>query len=494
MEKENVEHVEEVQVQDVVQQEKPEKKRMNIVLFTILMLAIFLVVTEVVIYGYGAEFIYDSVVNFPQGRLVITEAILASMVLIVMLLFKNSYVFTQKKEPIKKGIFYGRFYVIGIVLFTIMYGSMAIGSASIHSLFNVFVGALLVGICEEFLCRGWLLNEFLERYGDTKKGVWYSIILSGIIFGLIHLGNFFNGQALATTITQVLNASATGIIWGLIYYKTKNIWSVIILHGLWDFSLFLGELSPVTQNTEVFSQFSIVGIVFTIFMVLCELLAIVPFIKDIDAEPETKKVKKYSNIGFALYFVCLIIGGLANLKMGDEYKYEEIKLEQFAVTKDNYSEYSINHKKEYVEQVTDELGLLDNVTRVEEYKFKYSSNKNNVIIENIDTKEKIEIECEYLVDFIVIEEDNYFLLAYEDYQGNSNPFLYYTYINKEDLSNEKGYLEKVKNSFKKFLLPECLELVIVSDYSTDKKYVTAYGADYGYYLLTEENKVSRLVK
>ena len=494
MENENVLPVEEQVVQGKEQEIKPKKKRMNIVLYTILMLAIFLVVTEVIIYGYGADFMLDAVTNYPQGTLVIGEAILASMVLIVMLLFKNAYVFTQKKEPIKVGLFYGRFYIIGIIFFSVIFGMGLIGSVSIKSLFNVFVGALLVGVCEEFLCRGWLLNEFLERYGDTKKGVWYSIIISGIIFGLIHLGNFFVGQDLVSTITQILNASVVGIVLGLIYYKTKNIWSVIVLHGLWDFSLFLGDLMPVTKSTEIFNSFSVVGIVFSVLMILAQLLIIVPHIKDIDAVPERKKVKKYSNIGFALYIVFTLVGGTAGMKMGDDYKYDEIELERFAITRDNYLEYSINHKKDIVETSTDELGNVITNTKTEEFKFKYTYEDNKTVIVNDNTKDKIEIECEQLIDFIVLEDTEYFVLAYEDYQGNNNSFLYYSYIKKEELSNDKEYLESIKKGFKKFLLPERLELMIISDYSTNKKYLTAYDVDYGYFLLTEENKMAKLNK
>ena len=91
-------------------QQQPEKKRMNIVLYTLIMLAKFLFVTEFIIYGYGGSLLYDSISNYPQGKLVISETILAVMVLIVMLLFKNSYVFTQKKESLKTGLFYGLFF------------------------------------------------------------------------------------------------------------------------------------------------------------------------------------------------------------------------------------------------------------------------------------------------------------------------------------------------------------------------------------------------
>ena len=484
--------VEEEEIDGVQENIPTKKKRMNIVIFTLLMIVIFLFVTEIIIYGYGAEFIYDAVVNYPQGKLVISETILALMVLVVMLLFKNSYVFTQKKEPLKTGLTYGRFYLIGVVMFSFLFGIGLIGNVSLHALFNVLVGALLVGVCEEFLCRGWLLNEFLERYGDTKKGVWYSIIISGIIFGLIHLGNFFAGQDLVSTITQILNASATGIVLGLIYYKTKNIWSVIILHGLWDFSLFLSDLSPVTSVNEVFNSFSILGIVFSVVMILCQLSVVIPHLKDIDGIPDSKKIKKYSRNGFILYLVFLVLGGQAGTKIGDEYKYDVIELDSFAVTKDNYLNYNLSYKKEIKSEIMDEFGNVTMLVNYETVELNYYSKNSKIVLENKNTKEIVEIDCEKIIDFNVLETDKYFILAYEDYQGKSNSFLYYVYINKEQLSNEKGYLEKVKKEFKKFLLPERLELLIISDYDNNKKYLAAYDADYGYFLLTEENKMAIL--
>ena len=85
--------------------EKKPKKRMSKWLFTIIMTVVFLAITELVIWGSGGKFLVDAIKNYPQGNLVISEAVLASLVLIVMLLFKNSYVFTQKHEKITKGLY-----------------------------------------------------------------------------------------------------------------------------------------------------------------------------------------------------------------------------------------------------------------------------------------------------------------------------------------------------------------------------------------------------
>lgn len=473
---------------------KKVNKKMNIVLYTFLMLIVFVLIAVGIIYGYGGNLLYEVIVNYPQGSLVISEAIMATMVLIVMLLFKNSYVFTQKKESVKVGLFYGLYYLIGSVVFMLLYGVFLGGFKSGLSLINVFLASMLIGVCEEFLCRGWLLNEFLERYGDSKKGVWYSIIISGLIFGLMHLINIFSiNQAVSTTITQVISATGTGIFFGLIYYKTKNIWSVIILHGLWDFSLFIGNVVPVTETVEVISAFSIIGILFNVLMVFVSLLNIVPYINDIDAKPKKSTVITYAIVSFVLFLVFTIVSGLSSTNFGKTYEYGTITMEHYAVTKDNYEEYKIDYVVKNVETQINESGeLIENVSS-EDYLFELKENdNNNLVLTNLNSNDYVEIECESLYDYIIFEDDNNYVLAYVDYSDNSNAFLNYIFIAKDELSNDSQYLTNLKNNIKKYLLPMQGELLIISDYDNNKSYLGVYDRDYGYYLLVNEDDVSIL--
>ena len=200
------------------------KKRPNIIFYTVYMTIMFLAITLGIIWGFGSSFFMRAISYYPNGTLVIGEAILAALVLIVMLIFKNGYVFSQKKEPLKVGLKYGMFYIILGTLFVVVFGIGGEGLKNPYSVANTIVGCLLIGITEEFLCRGWLLNEFLERFGDTKKGIWYSIIISGFIFGIIHLMNIYtDGQNVITTVLQTINEAGSGIVFGIIYYKTRNI-------------------------------------------------------------------------------------------------------------------------------------------------------------------------------------------------------------------------------------------------------------------------------
>ena len=44
-------------------------------------------------------------------------------------------------------------------------------------------------------------------------------------------------QTLFETIMQVLQTTSVGILLGAIYFRTKNIWSVVALHGFYDFAI-----------------------------------------------------------------------------------------------------------------------------------------------------------------------------------------------------------------------------------------------------------------
>ena len=453
-----------------------KQKRPNVVLYTIFMIILFFVATELGIWGYGANLIYDSVTMYPKGELVISEVILSSLVLILMLLFKNSYVFTQPHKKFSKGLFYGLFYIVGASFILLISAIRLIDKINdiniLMTILNLLIGCFFIGVAEEFLCRGWLLNEFLERYGDTKKGVWYSIIISGVIFGLMHIGNIANGQDVANTISQIIGAAGTGILFGLIYYKTKNIWSVIFLHAFWDFSIYLNEIIPTTSATEITTQISVASLIFSVLTFAIEVSNIIPHIKKIDDEPKKSSIVLFSVISFIFYFNIMNITGIINTQIGTEYNYDSIEIKNYSFTNNYYEDYIIKNNN---------------------YSFNVSLNdNNNLVFTNQNTNYSVEIECESLYDYIVMEEKDYFVLAYVDYTDSANPFLKYNYIYKKDLTNDNSFVDGIKNNYKKFLLKDNSKLVIIHDRDKNISYIDAVSQDYGNYLLVAEDKVSIL--
>lgn len=78
---------------------------------------------------------------------------------------------------------------------------------------NLAVIAVLPALLEEWLFRGCVLRVF-RAYGD-----WFAIILSALLFGLMH-GN----------IVQIPFAFIVGLLLGWLYVSTDNIWLPIAVH------------------------------------------------------------------------------------------------------------------------------------------------------------------------------------------------------------------------------------------------------------------------
>jgi len=121
---------------------------------------------------------------------------------------------------------------------------------------------LLIGIFEEFLCRGVILNSMLKKWGDSKNGMIKAVIWSSLIFGLAHLVNLFGAPDMViATISQVIYATFLGIFFAAIYIRTRNIWVVASLHALFNWAgmiwfLFFPTAAPTgTVDVEIWVLF-----------------------------------------------------------------------------------------------------------------------------------------------------------------------------------------------------------------------------------------------
>lgn len=77
----------------------------------------------------------------------------------------------------------------------------------------LLVVGVLPGICEEILFRGFLIRGFEE------KGKWNAIVITGILFGILHLDPF-----------RLIPIILIGIWLGFLLYKTNSLYIPIIAH------------------------------------------------------------------------------------------------------------------------------------------------------------------------------------------------------------------------------------------------------------------------
>lgn len=97
-----------------------------------------------------------------------------------------------------------------------------------------------IGLAEEGIFRGLVLNGLLARMGTTRSGMVAAIIVSSFIFGALHcrfdaLG--LTALGLLQNILKLLQAGMLGFFLAVIVVRTRNLWWAVVVHALNDFVL-----------------------------------------------------------------------------------------------------------------------------------------------------------------------------------------------------------------------------------------------------------------
>jgi membrane protease YdiL (CAAX protease family) len=131
--------------------------------------------------------------------------------------------------------------VLAILILGVIFAfSLAIGSIRVEgfarpapdnvNVIGYLIGAVLaflsVGVYEELMFRGYVLQRLNDRAGKVA-----SVVVSSIIFALLH---GFNPGA---DVFGIINTIGIGIILCVLYFRTGSLWMPIGFHAAWNFSL-----------------------------------------------------------------------------------------------------------------------------------------------------------------------------------------------------------------------------------------------------------------
>lgn len=198
--------------------------------------------------------------------------------IIALLFLKKMDVLKVKAEGFMEGLIAG---IAMIAFSSFILLSLVIGIASVTAKSSEIIlftlQMLLVGVAEEVAFRGILQNAVMDYIGyETVKKVRIGIIISGAVFGLIHLANgFLPGVSFTSAAMQAIGVVPIGVVLGTIYYRSgKNIWPVIILHAYNDFASFIssGALGSKTQNEVLNSKSSATWVAFVAWCIVAAYL------------------------------------------------------------------------------------------------------------------------------------------------------------------------------------------------------------------------------
>lgn len=119
-----------------------------------------------------------------------------------------------------------------------------------------------IGFREETIFRGVIANNLGIAYGKDSRGVWKAVIVSGLIFGLVHLSNIIAGVNPARVAIQVISACAIGMYYTAIYFRGGNLWALVLLHCITDAGgLFRSAFTTAATAAGEVNELSITGLI-----------------------------------------------------------------------------------------------------------------------------------------------------------------------------------------------------------------------------------------
>ena len=93
---------------------------------------------------------------------------------------------------------------------------------------------LLLGFVEEGIFRGVLF------YGlSTHLTPFFTVLVTALVFGAFHMVNVFVGAPVYEAFFQSIHAFAMGFLYASQRLRLGAVWLLMILHTLWDFSLYV---------------------------------------------------------------------------------------------------------------------------------------------------------------------------------------------------------------------------------------------------------------
>lgn len=116
------------------------------------------------------------------------------------------------------------------------------------------ISILGVGIREECIYRATIQNIIAKKHANSVKGIWITVSIAALIFGLTHASNLLFGMDPIAVLTQMISAFTIGLLFGAIYLRSGSIWAAILIHTLTDVSglaastfLYVGDIENMNQ-------------------------------------------------------------------------------------------------------------------------------------------------------------------------------------------------------------------------------------------------------
>ena len=171
--------------------------------------------------------------------------LIGAVVFLALLLNEGYRVLNPIQKPFLKGLLFALppFLVVvnNMPILSMIWGdAYFVHSAPVYLIWFA-AECLAIGLFEELAFRGVIFLMFAEKRYTTRKGLFWSLILTSAVFGGVHLVNVLMGAGIGATILQIGYSFLIGAMCSVVLLKTRNIWICVALHAIYDFC---GTLMP----------------------------------------------------------------------------------------------------------------------------------------------------------------------------------------------------------------------------------------------------------
>ncbi len=138
----------------------------------------------------------------------------------------------------------GLVYFAGANLYS-FYGRVALDFPDLRTSGTVVLTTLAGGVSEEILFRGLVLCALILAWGRTRRGVIGSVLLSSLLFAVLHILQVFTGGMSGASIFLLISQTCIiSIWWAALVLLAGSVWPAVMLH-------FVGNAVVALQGCSV---------------------------------------------------------------------------------------------------------------------------------------------------------------------------------------------------------------------------------------------------
>lgn len=154
-----------------------------------------------------------------------------------------------------------RLLLLPVIVILIMLTMAFTSGVATNVLLIVLINSLFVGISEELMMRGVLFHGV-----SFSQSIVRTVIITAVLFGAMHALNGFLTGEFGPAMIQAVMAAGFGVWVAALRVRLNSVIPVMILHGLWDFSVFSMGAGSVAIGQLLVFGFAVILFIYGLWL------------------------------------------------------------------------------------------------------------------------------------------------------------------------------------------------------------------------------------